>query len=62
MTHGTFEIELDGQRFVVRPGHQTLFLLGPEGQSLSEVPIQTAAGSLQGIFSMLDAFTGVKNA
>lgn len=56
-----FVIELDGRRMLVDREGQCLSLLDATGTAASCSRIQVAAGSLQGIFSMLEGVTGVKN-
>ena len=56
-----FTIELDGQRVLVDQAGQCVTLLDAAGTRASSETIQVAAGSLQGIFSMLEGVTGVKH-
>jgi hypothetical protein len=62
MTYHAFELELEGQRILIHPSRQTAVFLDVEGHSLAELPLQTAAGSLQGMFSMLETLDIAKNA
>ena len=62
MDQKRFIIELDGRRVAVDPAQKRVSLLDAAGEEVTGGHIQTAAGSLQGIFSMLEDITGVKNA
>ena len=57
-----FVVEVDGRHVAVDPAQQRVSLLDARGEELSGEGIQVAAGSLQGIFSMLEDVTSVKNA
>ena len=54
MNDGEFIVEIDGCRVLVDQVRQRVTILGEEGGVLFHDRIQVAAGSLQGIFSMLD--------
>ena len=62
MEQKRFVVEVDGRRVAVDPAQGRVSLLDAAGEELSGEGIQVAAGSLQGIFSMLEDITGVKNA
>ena len=62
MKQQRFVIELDGQKVLVDQAGQCVTLLNDAGTRASSNAIQVAAGSLQGLFSMLESVTGVKNA
>ena len=62
MQEQRFVIEVDGRQVAVDPAKGRVSLLDTAGEALTSSRIQTAAGSLQGIFSMLEDVTGVKNA
>ena len=57
-----FVIEVDGRRVGVDAANGRVSLLDARGEEVCGGRIQVAAGSLQGIFSMLEDITGVKNA
>ena len=61
MKRQRFVIELDGQKVLVDQAGQCVTLLNVAGMRVSCEQIQVAAGSLQGLFSMLESVTGVKN-
>ncbi len=59
MNDGEFIVEIDGCRVLVDQVRQRVTILGEEGGVLFHDRIQVAAGSLQGIFSMLDVRHGL---
>ena len=61
MNSTCFMIELEGRRVLVDQAGQCVTLLEASGTVATCSRIQVAAGSLQGIFSMLEGVTGVKN-
>ena len=62
MEEQQFVIEVDGRHVAVDPAKGRVMLLDARGEEITGEGIQVAAGSLQGIFSMLEDITGVKNA
>ena len=62
MEQERFVIEVDGRHVAVDPAKGRVSLLDARGEEVTGGRIQTAAGSLQGIFSMLEDVTGVKHA
>lgn len=62
MEQQRFVVEVDGRRVAVDQVNQRVCVLDAAGEEVSGERIQVAAGSLQGIFSMLEDVTGVKNA
>ncbi len=61
MKKNPFIIELDGRQVLVDQAGQRITLTDDAGALASSERIQVAAGSLQGIFSMLEGVAGVKN-
>ena len=62
MDQQRFVVEVDGRRVAVDAANGRVSLLDARGEEITGEGIQVAAGSLQGIFSMLEDVTGVKNA
>jgi hypothetical protein len=54
MYEGKFMVEIDGRRVLVDQTNQRVTILDEEGAAVFHDRIQVAAGSLQGLFSMLD--------
>ena len=56
--HATFEIKVDGRTAVVERESGTVRVLDSRGREVSREQIQVAAGSVQGLFSALEAAAG----
>lgn len=59
MKPGEFVVELDGRRVLVDQASQKVVVLDKQGAPVFEDRIQVAAGSVQGIFSAVEALPGI---
>ena len=59
MSSHEFMVELDGRRVLVDQTTQSVRVLDVHGKPVFEDRIQVAAGSVQGIFSAVEALPGL---